>query len=163
VARQAAVHARLNGGRVLLVEDNETNQVIACAFLQKVGLRVDVAENGQLALDRLERESYDAVLMDAQMPVLDGLAATRVIRGRLGLADLPVLALTASVLPLDRQRCLEAGMNDFIGKPMELGAMWDVLLKWIPPRLAARGAGPAPAVAASEETHAWGAHADDGR
>ncbi|HEY8358571.1 MAG TPA: response regulator [Ramlibacter sp.] len=143
-ARQVQVRERLAGGRVLLVEDNETNQVIACAFLRKVGLVVDVAEDGQAALDRLERESYDAVLMDAQMPVLDGLEATRRLRRRPGLADLPVIAMTASVLPQDRQRCLEAGMNDFIAKPLDLASMWSVLLEWIPPRLALRGATPAP-------------------
>ncbi|MGV3572729.1 MAG: response regulator [Ramlibacter sp.] len=141
-ARQAEVRARIGGGRVLLVEDNETNQVIACALLTKVGLVVDVAEDGQAALERLQHEDYDVVLMDAQMPVLDGMEATRRLRQRSDLAGLPVIAMTASVLPLDRMRCLEAGMNDFIAKPLDLAAMWTVLLEWIPPRLAARGALP---------------------
>jgi len=81
--------------------------------------------------------------MDAQMPVLDGMEATRRLRRRGELADLPVIAMTASVLPQDRQRCLQAGMNDFIAKPLDLPSMWAVLLQWIPPRLAARGATPA--------------------
>lgn len=145
-AEQSEACARLSGGRVLLVEDNETNQVIACAFLRKAGLLVEVADNGQLALEQLERESFDAVLMDVHMPTMDGMETTRAIRARPGLEGLPVIAMTASVLPLDRQRCLAAGMDDFIAKPLDLHSMWQVLMKWIPPRRDARiAASPAPA------------------
>ncbi|HEY8360385.1 MAG TPA: response regulator [Ramlibacter sp.] len=137
-SRQAEVAERLRGGRILLVEDNETNQLIACAFLRKVGLQVDVVADGQAALDSLGRGAYDAVLMDFQMPVMDGIAATGLIRQRPECADLPVIALTASVMPAERQRCLAAGMNDFIPKPFDLEGMWSVLLRWVPPRIAAR-------------------------
>jgi two-component system, sensor histidine kinase and response regulator len=101
---------------------------------------VDVAVDGEQALQRLEGGSYDAVLMDGQMPVLDGVEATRILRARPGNEDLPVIAMTASVLPRDRERFLQAGMNDFIAKPLNLQAMWDVLLKWVVPRLEARRA-----------------------
>jgi signal transduction histidine kinase len=160
LARQAEVHARLNGGRVLLVEDNETNQLIARAVLHKVGLHVDVAENGEIALQRLASHSYDAVLMDAQMPVLDGVETTRRIRLQPQLAQLPVIAMTASVLPGDRRRCLEAGMDAFLAKPLEVAAIWDVLLQWMPQRLAARGATPP---AGAGQPAAWSPDASDGR
>jgi two-component system sensor histidine kinase/response regulator len=139
-ARQAELRATLEGARILLVEDNEVNQVVACTILRKGGLLVEVANDGQEALDLLAAGTFDAVLMDAHMPVLDGIATTRALRGIAGNEHLPVIAMTASVLPLDRQRCIEAGMNDFIGKPLDLPAMWDVLLKWVPPRVAARAA-----------------------
>jgi two-component system sensor histidine kinase/response regulator len=124
----------LQGARVLLVEDNEINQLIACAFLKKGGLLVDVAENGRAALDRLRGGGYDLVLMDIHMPVLDGLDATRIIRSQPAHAGLPVIAMTASVLPADWRRCIEAGMNDTIAKPLSPDAMWDVLHRWMPPR-----------------------------
>lgn len=130
----AEVHARLNGGRVLLAEDNETNQVIACAFLHKAGVHVDVVADGQAALEQLGKADYDAVLMDVHMPVLDGLSATRTLRERGH--DLPVIAMTAGVLPLEQQRCLDAGMNDFIAKPFDVDTMWHTLLKWVAPRVA---------------------------
>jgi signal transduction histidine kinase len=138
-AAQAEAYARLRGGRVLLVEDNEVNQVVACAFLRKVGLEVEVAPNGRAALDCLEESDFDAVLMDMHMPLMDGMEATRAIRALPHLGDLPVIAMTASVLPPDRQCCVDAGMDDFIAKPLDIGGMWQVLLKWIPPRMAARG------------------------
>ena len=139
-ARQAQELPRLQGARVLLVEDNHTNRVVACALLRRRGIEVDVAEDGAIALERLLHESYDAVLMDVHMPVLDGVDATRALRARPGNEGLPVIAMTASVLPQDRQRFIDAGMNDFIAKPMDLEAMWDVLLKWIAPRVEARRA-----------------------
>jgi two-component system sensor histidine kinase/response regulator len=132
--KQLELRAQLVGAHVLLVEDNEVNQIVAGTILRKAGLQVDVACNGQEALDRLATESYDVVLMDAQMPVLDGTATTRALRKIARHAELPVIAMTASVLPQDRRRCLDAGMNDFIAKPLDLPAMWDVLLKWVPPR-----------------------------
>jgi two-component system, sensor histidine kinase and response regulator len=133
-------HPSLQGARVLLAEDNETNRVVACTLLRRAGIEVDVAVDGEQALQRLEGGSYDAVLMDGQMPVLDGVEATRILRARPGNEDLPVIAMTASVLPRDRERFLQAGMNDFIAKPLNLQAMWDVLLKWVVPRLEARRA-----------------------
>ncbi|MDB5958644.1 response regulator [Ramlibacter sp.] len=138
--RQFEQREQLAGARILLVEDNEVNQIVACTILRKAGLHVDIADNGQEALDRLACESYDAVLMDAQMPVLDGTATTRALRKLARHAELPVIAMSASVLPEDRRRCLDAGMNDFIAKPLELPAMWEVLLKWVPPHRSARAA-----------------------
>jgi two-component system sensor histidine kinase/response regulator len=135
---EVAMHQQqsgLEGARVLLVEDNRINQIIACAFLQKAGVEVELAENGQAALDRLDRpdgQVFDAVLMDLHMPILDGMAATRIIRSRPGHERLPVIAMTASVLPSDRQPCIDAGMNDFIDKPLDREAMCKVLHKWIP-------------------------------
>ena len=136
--RLAEIEAGLRGARVLLVEDNETNQLITSTLLRRKGVHVDVAGDGQQALERLDSGTYDAVLMDAQMPILDGIATTRIVRGRPELAALPVIAMTASVMEAERRSCIEAGMNDFIAKPLEIEAMWDTLLKWIPPRKAAR-------------------------
>jgi CheY-like chemotaxis protein len=93
------------------------------------------------ALQRLESGQFDAVLMDVHMPVMDGMEATRRIRAQSGMESLPIIAMTASVLPLDRQRCLDCGMNDFIPKPFNVQAMWRVLLEWVPARIAARTAG----------------------
>ena len=131
---------RVKGGRVLLVEDNDINQLIACGLMQDAGLLVDVAENGQVAVEQVGRHSYDLVLMDMQMPVMDGIAATLAIRKDRLHQDLPIVAMTANVLPQDVQRCVDAGMNDFLGKPLEPLDMWEMLLKWIPSRLAARAA-----------------------
>ncbi|HVE53879.1 MAG TPA: response regulator, partial [Ramlibacter sp.] len=141
--QQEEARTRLTGGRVLLVEDNEVNQIVAGAFLRKVGLHVDIASDGQSALERLAAGSYDVVLMDMHMPVLDGVATTRIIRGNAAHTHLAVIALTASVLPADRQRCLDAGMNDFIPKPFEPAVIWETLLKWVPAGMARRTAGTA--------------------
>jgi signal transduction histidine kinase/ActR/RegA family two-component response regulator len=132
--------ARVHGGRVLLVEDNDMNQLIACEILREAGVQVDVAENGQIALDRIAQSEYDIVLMDMQMPVLDGVGATLAIRRDPAHDQLPIIALTANVLAADRARCAGVGMNDFIAKPIDPAVLWDTLLKWIPPRLAARKA-----------------------
>jgi two-component system sensor histidine kinase/response regulator len=132
--------ARLRGLRLLLVEDNLVNQQVAQELLSAEGASVQLAGNGQLALDWLGREaaSFDAVLMDLQMPVLDGLSATRRIRGELGLTRLPIVAMTANASSADRQACLEAGMNDHVGKPFELDRLVATLLR------CTRGAAPAP-------------------
>jgi signal transduction histidine kinase len=138
--RQVEQLPRLRGARVLLAEDNETNQVVVSMLLRRAGIEVQIANDGAQALQLLEQASYDAILMDAHMPVLDGVDATRILRARPGNEDLPVIAMTASVLPRDRERFAQAGMNDFIAKPLELEGMWDVLLKWVSPRLEARQA-----------------------
>jgi signal transduction histidine kinase/DNA-binding response OmpR family regulator/HPt (histidine-containing phosphotransfer) domain-containing protein len=129
----------LRGARVLLVEDNDLNQEVASELLRDAGFVVDVADNGQLALESLDKSSYDIVLMDMQMPVMDGLAATRAIRAQPRFAKLPVVAMTANAMEEDRRRCLEAGMNDHIAKPIEPTDLWDKLLKWIPARAPAEG------------------------
>jgi len=146
----------LRGARVLLVEDNELNQEVASELLRDAGFIVDIADNGQLALDALDKGSFDIVLMDMQMPVMDGLSATRAIRAQPRFEKLPVVAMTANAMEEDRRRCLDAGMNDHVGKPIEPTELWAMLLKWIPARApaageAARVAAPAPAEIALPE------------
>jgi CheY-like chemotaxis protein len=118
---EAAV-ARLRGARVLLVEDNDMNQELAVELLSRAGLLVVVANNGQEALDILARDrDFDGVLMDCQMPVMDGYSATREIRASPLLRHLPVLAMTANAMASDQQKVLDAGMNDHIAKPLDVG------------------------------------------
>jgi two-component system sensor histidine kinase/response regulator len=125
--------ATIAGARILLVEDNEINQEVALELLRHARFDVDLAENGRVALERLRVRDYALVLMDMQMPVMDGIAATHELRRMPGLADLPVVAMTANVQAVDRQRCLDSGMNDFLAKPIEPDLLWQTLLKWIPP------------------------------
>jgi signal transduction histidine kinase/CheY-like chemotaxis protein len=122
------------GARVLLVEDNELNQEVATALLVQAGLVVDVAENGQLAVEAVQRTAYDVVLMDMHMPVMDGLNATRAIRALPGFGALPILAMTANVMQGDRERCLAAGMNAHVAKPIEPAELAATLLAWVSPR-----------------------------
>jgi len=135
--------AAIRGARVLLVEDNDINQLVATEVLREVGIEVDVAENGEIALAMVQHAAYDLVFMDVQMPVMDGLSATREIRKVERLKSLPIVAMTANALPQDRQRCLDAGMNDTVIKPIDPEAVWAALEKWIRPRalLAAHRAG----------------------
>jgi signal transduction histidine kinase/ActR/RegA family two-component response regulator len=123
----------LDGVRVLLVEDNPVNQKVAIRMLQKLGCVVELAENGQQALEKLERASYDIVLMDMQMPIMDGLTATRLLRQReqqTGHHQV-VIALTANAMQTDRELCLEAGMDDYLSKPLTLDALQVMLLRWV--------------------------------
>jgi PAS domain S-box-containing protein len=115
----------LQGLRILLVEDNETNQQVACELLAGEGARITVAGNGRIAVDLLAADSdaFELVLMDVQMPVMDGYAATRCIRGELGLVALPVIAMTANALASDREASLQAGMTDHVGKPFDLAQL----------------------------------------
>jgi two-component system sensor histidine kinase/response regulator len=130
-ANSSSQPSTLAGARVLLAEDNEMNQQVAVDLLTELGILVDVAENGGIAVSLAQRRTYDAVLMDMQMPVMDGLSATRVLRTIDGLADLPIIAMTANVLQADRERCLDAGMNDFVGKPIEPAELAAVLRRQI--------------------------------
>ncbi|HMP11708.1 PAS domain S-box protein [Hydrogenophaga sp.] len=120
---------RLDGVRVLLVEDNELNQEVARSLLAKVGAQVTLAVNGLQAIERLrvQPQSFDVVLMDMQMPVLDGLRATESIRRGLGLVDLPVVAMTANATVSDRDACFKSGMNAHIGKPFDIGEVVSVV------------------------------------
>ena len=124
--------ARLEGMRILVVEDNPINQQVARELLLAEGAQVQLADNGQLGVDALIKapEGFDVVLMDMQMPVLDGLEASRKIRTELGLRTLPVIAMTANAMTSDREACLEAGMNDHVGKPFDLNLLVQVLCKY---------------------------------
>ena len=126
--------ATIKGARILLVEDNDLNQEVAIELLSDAGFIVDLAENGKIALDKLKFAAYDMVLMDMQMPVMDGMTATREIRKEARFKDLPVVAMTANAMQGDRDRCLAAGMNDHVAKPIEPEKLWKVLLKLIRPR-----------------------------
>ena len=120
-----------NRGTILLVEDNAVNQKLAKALLMKNGYDVDVANDGSEALQAVEGRIYDAVLMDVQMPVMDGLAATRAIRSADRFAELPIIAMTANAMKGDREQCLEAGMNDYVSKPIDREKLLATLGKWV--------------------------------
>jgi len=122
---------RHGGARVLIADDNLINQELATELLRLVDLQVDVADNGRIAADMAERGAYDLVLMDMQMPEMDGLEATRVIRTRQHLDRTPIVAMTASAFGADRDACLAAGMNDHIGKPVNPATLYQVLLRWL--------------------------------
>jgi two-component system sensor histidine kinase/response regulator len=139
--RPPAAIEHLRGSRVLVVDDNEINRLVATAVLEETGVEVGTACDGREALEELTRSSYALVLMDLQMPVMDGLAAAREIRAR-GLR-VPVIAMTASAGERDRERCLHAGMDDVLTKPVEPELLWHCLLRWI--------AAPAPDAARKRE------------
>ncbi len=126
--------ASIKGARILLVEDNELNQEVATEFLRDAGLIVDVADNGHIALQKVQQASFDLVLMDMQMPVMDGVSATRAIRQLAQFADLPIIAMTANVMESDHQRFNDAGINDHIAKPIDPDNLWRTLLRWIKPQ-----------------------------
>jgi two-component system sensor histidine kinase/response regulator len=127
------------GARVLVAEDHAVNREVAIAQLEAVGLTVDTACDGQEAVDKVAAHDYDLVLMDMQMPRVDGLAATRAIRALPGRGRLPILALTANAFAENRMQCLAAGMNDFVAKPVDLDRLCATLLLWLPSRPGAPG------------------------
>ncbi len=125
--------SKLRGARVLLVDDNEINQELALELLTSNGIRVETANNGQQAMDMLEEKRFDGVLMDCQMPVMDGFTATRNLRKQQHCKGLPILALTANAMASDREEVLNAGMNDHIAKPININDMFHTMAKWITP------------------------------
>ncbi|MDD2926875.1 MAG: response regulator [Rhodoferax sp.] len=129
----ANIRAVLEGKRVLLVEDNETNQELAVELLQNVGIRPDVAANGSEALDRVLCGDYALIFMDCQMPVMDGLEATRLIRQDERFAQTVIVAMTANALAGEREKCLQAGMNDYLAKPVDIHAFYATLTRWLAP------------------------------
>ncbi|WP_172452616.1 response regulator [Chromatium okenii] len=106
--------AQRKGARLLLVEDNVINQEVTRQLLEAVGMQVSLADNGQIALEMVQSARYDLIFMDIQMPVMDGLTATRAIRALPACREIPILAMTANAFEEDRQRCLEVGMNDHV-------------------------------------------------
>jgi signal transduction histidine kinase/DNA-binding response OmpR family regulator len=121
----------LQGARVLLVEDNEMNAELATTLLTLAGVLVTTVPDGQAAIVALSTTTFDAVLMDCQMPNMDGYEATRAIRANLGLAKLPIIAMTADAMSGDRAKAMAAGMNDYIAKPIDVPAMYATLGRWI--------------------------------
>ncbi len=130
-SEQAEVWAAIKGATVLLVEDNEFNQQVAAEILEEAGVIVCVANNGKEALDMLQLEQFDCVLMDVQMPVMDGYEATRQIRAQPVLAGLRVIAMTANAESQDRERCLNVGMDDFLSKPVMPELLYAMIAKWV--------------------------------
>jgi len=120
---------------VLLVEDNRVNRMIATSLLQKMGVSAAVAENGKEAVEAVESEAWDLILMDCQMPVMDGYDATRAIREmeeeRGG--HVPIVALTASARESDKRRCLESGMDAFLSKPLTIDELRTAVVEWLQP------------------------------
>ena len=136
------VMSRLEGRRVLLVEDNDVNQELAMELLTNAGMQVVLARHGQEALDILSRDSHFAcVLMDCQMPVMDGYTATRELRKNPAFQDLPVVAMTANAMAGDREKVIEAGMWDHIAKPLNVAEMYATIAKWIRPSVDPQHAG----------------------
>jgi PAS domain S-box-containing protein len=139
----SAMLAKLRGAEVLVVEDGELNQEVICDFLKQAGLQVRLANQGEEALRTLAKSMPDCVLMDCQMPVMDGFEATRRLRAQERYRGLPIIALTANAMTGDREQCLAAGMNDFLSKPVDFTDLLAALVRWIRPRQS-----PAPAQSA---------------
>jgi len=123
---------RKHSVRILLAEDNPVNQKLAKIMLTKAGYQVEIANNGKEAVDKLtgSPEDFDLIFMDIQMPEMDGLEASELIREK-GLATIPIVAMTAHAMKGDRERCLEAGMNDYITKPIKREIVFEVLERWV--------------------------------
>ena len=125
--------SKLNGAHLLLVEDNEINQELTAALLCKNGITVEIAADGQQALDLLDKSQFDGVLMDCQMPVMDGYIATREIRKQKRFENLPIIAMTANVMASDIKEAIDSGMNDHIGKPVDLHTLFTTMAIWFKP------------------------------
>ena len=132
--KQAAV-ATIYGAKILLVEDNEINQELAIELLSEAGLTISLAENGKEAVKQVLSGSFDGVLMDCQMPIMDGYEATKTIRTYPHLQDLPIIAMTANVMVSDVEKAHQCGMNDHIGKPINVEDLFTTMAKWITPRV----------------------------
>jgi signal transduction histidine kinase/CheY-like chemotaxis protein len=123
----------IKGASILVVEDNELNQEVAMGLLVDAGFEVEIANNGHEAIEMVGKQPYDLVLMDMQMPLMDGLTATVEIRKDARHRDLPIVAMTANAMLQDKEKCVKAGMNDHVAKPIDLDELFRALLKWIKP------------------------------
>lgn len=137
---QIRTRAAYSNMKILVVEDNAVNQEVALGMLEKIGFQAEVADNGQAGIDQLAQEHYDLVLMDCQMPVLDGYAATKAIRAKessaqVHTARLPIIALTANAMTGDAEKCLSAGMDDYLSKPFEEKVLEEKIVFWLSTRL----------------------------
>ena len=132
VPEPAIVSAMRTEPRLLLVEDNPVNLLVAQKLLAALGFNCDAAANGDLALKRMQADAFDLVLMDCQMPVMDGYEASRQIRQSGRWPDLPIVALTANALSEERERCRAAGMNDYLAKPFRREELKGLLDLWVP-------------------------------
>jgi two-component system, sensor histidine kinase and response regulator len=121
----------LRGTRVLLVEDNAINRDVAIGLLEDAHLSCDIAENGEIAVRKIRNQPYDVVLMDMQMPIMDGIAATKLIRTEPRFRRLPIIAMTANAMASDREQCIQAGMNDYVAKPIDPAELYGALRRWI--------------------------------
>jgi PAS domain S-box-containing protein len=131
------IRSEYTQAHILLAEDNPVNQEVALDLLRGIGLQVDLAEDGQKAVKMAAESRYDLILMDMQMPLMDGLTATRLIRQTPGCQHIPILAMTANAFGEDRQRCLDAGMNDHVAKPVNPESLYATLIKWLTPDVGA--------------------------
>lgn len=120
-------------GRILVVEDDPLNQHLIRRMLEKHGLKITVVDTGEAAVESVLQEKWDAILMDCLLPGMDGFDATRAIRAKLEGRPLPIIALTANVMPEDRAECLASGMDDFLPKPVKRADLYACLKKWLPP------------------------------
>lgn len=125
----------LKDARILLVEDNEINQQIAVELLRKAGVVVDVADNGQIALEKLAKQDYDGILMDIQMPIMDGYETTKILRSQKRYQHLPIIAMTANAMVADQEKSRQIGMNDHLSKPINPNKMFQVITKWVTPKV----------------------------
>ena len=126
--------------RVLLVEDNPVNQAVAKRMLERLGHSVTIAGNGRIAVDLHAKRRFDLILMDCQMPELDGYAATRELRAReTGLDHVPIVAMTAHAMAGDREQCLSAGMDDYLTKPVKIDQLAEAIVRWTSSRRAEAG------------------------